>query len=99
VQNCIVSLPEEHVEVDVSLSVIKYCGISWRVLLAPKEREASCVARINVFTAGPVVLCTNSGCNKVERIDVRTLQHLSEIFSSALVVSKMDGSPGEGLIQ
>ncbi len=35
-------------------------------------------ARLQIYTAGPVVVCTDRGCNKVERVDVQTLQRLIE---------------------
>jgi very-short-patch-repair endonuclease len=35
-------------------------------------------ARINIFTAGPVIVCSDAKCKKADRIDVQTLQHLAD---------------------
>ena len=44
----------------------------------PLCSQCSRVARVNIYTGGPVVVCTDLGCNKVERVDVQTLQRLAE---------------------
>jgi very-short-patch-repair endonuclease len=44
----------------------------------PRCSQCSRVARVNIYTAGPVVVCAEPGCNKVERVDVQTLQRLAE---------------------
>jgi very-short-patch-repair endonuclease len=44
----------------------------------PRCAQCSRDARINIFTAGPVVVCTDRGCNKVEPVDMQALQRLAE---------------------
>jgi len=44
----------------------------------PRCSQCSRDARVNTLTAGPVVVCTDRGCNKVERVDTQTLQRLAE---------------------
>ena len=44
----------------------------------PRCSQCSRVARVNIYTAGPVVVCIDPGCNKVERVDMQTLQRLAK---------------------
>ncbi len=44
----------------------------------PRCSQCSRVARVNIYTAGPVVVCSDPGCNKVERVDMQTLQRLAK---------------------
>jgi very-short-patch-repair endonuclease len=44
----------------------------------PQCSQCSRVARINIYTRGPVIVCTDLGCNKVEPIDMQTLQRLAK---------------------
>jgi hypothetical protein len=44
----------------------------------PRCSQCSRDARVNIFTEGPVVVCTDQGCKKVERVDTQTLQRLAE---------------------
>jgi len=44
----------------------------------PRCSKCSRDVRVNVVTEGPVVVCTDRGCNKVERVDMQTLQRLAE---------------------
>jgi very-short-patch-repair endonuclease len=44
----------------------------------PHCSQCDSVAHIRVYTAGPVVVCTNSKCNKIEQIDLQKLQRLVE---------------------
>ncbi len=45
---------------------------------SPQCSQCSRVARVNIYTAGPVVVCTDPGCKQVERVDVQTLQRLAQ---------------------
>jgi transcription elongation GreA/GreB family factor/very-short-patch-repair endonuclease len=44
----------------------------------PRCSQCSGHARVAIYTEGPVVVCADPGCKKVERVDVKTLQRLSE---------------------
>jgi transcription elongation GreA/GreB family factor/very-short-patch-repair endonuclease len=44
----------------------------------PRCSQCTGRARVNIYTQGPVVVCADSGCKKVERVDVQTLQRLAE---------------------
>ncbi len=44
----------------------------------PRCSQCSRVARIDIYTVGPVIVCTDMNCKKVERVDTRTLQLLVE---------------------
>jgi hypothetical protein len=44
----------------------------------PQCSQCNRVARVNIYTAGPVVVCTDPGCNKVERVEMQTLQRLAK---------------------
>ena len=44
----------------------------------PRCSQCSHDARLQIYTAGPVVVCTDPVCNKVERVDVETLQRLAK---------------------
>jgi very-short-patch-repair endonuclease/phosphopantetheinyl transferase (holo-ACP synthase) len=44
----------------------------------PHCSQCGGVAHIRVYTAGPVVVCTNSKCNKIDQIDLQKLQRLVE---------------------
>ena len=54
----------------------------------PQCSQCSRVARINIYTGGPVVVCSDSRCNKVERIDMQTLQRLAKaLFESPVATA------------
>jgi len=60
----------------------------------PLCSQCNRVTRVSVYTGGPVLTCTDPTCNKVERVDVQTLQRLAESLrltcrkcNSTLVVS------------
>jgi transcription elongation GreA/GreB family factor/very-short-patch-repair endonuclease len=44
----------------------------------PRCSQCSGIARVAIYTEGPVVVCADAGCKKVERVDVQTLQRLAE---------------------
>jgi very-short-patch-repair endonuclease len=45
---------------------------------SPQCSQCGGVARIAIYTEGPVVACADPGCRKVERVDVQTLKRLAE---------------------
>jgi very-short-patch-repair endonuclease len=45
---------------------------------SPQCSQCNRVARISVYTSGPVVACADPSCNKVERVDIQSLQRLAE---------------------
>ena len=44
----------------------------------PRCSQCSGPGHVAIYTEGPVVVCADPGCKKVERVDVRTLQRLAE---------------------
>lgn len=45
---------------------------------SPRCSQCNHVAHISVYTSGPAVACADPSCNKVERVDIQTLQRLAE---------------------
>jgi hypothetical protein len=45
---------------------------------SPRCSQCSGVARIAIYTEGPVVACVDPRCRKVERVDAQTLKRLAE---------------------
>ena len=43
----------------------------------PRCLHCSGIARIEILTEGPVIACADSGCRKIERVDVLTLKLLA----------------------
>lgn len=44
----------------------------------PSCTQCSGMARLAIDSEGPVVICAHSGCQKIERVDVQTLQRLAQ---------------------
>ena len=44
----------------------------------PRCSQCGGIARLNIYTEGPVVVCDNRDCNKKVRVDLQTLQRLAE---------------------